>query len=98
MTSRQEEAALTELDLGKRIELGMMVREEITGFSGMVVGRSEWLWGCVTIGVLSGELKDGKPVPEQWFDEGRIVEIEEAEQREPPEEITGGPARSVPSR
>lgn len=81
-----------------KIELGMMVMESFSGFTGMVVARSEWLWGCVTIGVFSGEVKDGAVVEEQWFDENRLIQIESDKQLEPPEEITGGPARSVPSR
>ncbi|KKN56876.1 hypothetical protein LCGC14_0568010 [marine sediment metagenome] len=98
MTSRQEEAALTDLDLGNPIELGMMVKEGITGFTGTAVARSEWLWGCVSIAVLSGEHKDGKPVDEQWFDEGRLSEVPGTVAQEVAEEVTGGPTRSAPSR
>ncbi len=93
------------------INLGMKVKDELTGYTGVVVARSEWLWGCVTIGVLCGERKDNVPIQEQWFDEGRLVEIEghwfashpdmEPTWRagdNPAEKITGGPARHVPSR
>ena len=32
-----------------RIELGQKVRDRITGCTGVVVCRSEWLHGCVRI-------------------------------------------------
>jgi hypothetical protein len=54
------------------IRLGNIVKDSITGFTGMAVGRTEWLYGCTRIAVESTELKDGKPVGAEWFDEQRI--------------------------
>lgn len=45
-----------------KIKVGDEVRDTITGFSGVVVCRSEWMYGCLRIAVQPRELKDGKPV------------------------------------
>lgn len=51
------------------IKLGDRVKDLVTGFEGIVIGRTEWLYGCTTLGVKSSELKDGKPIESLWFDE-----------------------------
>jgi len=68
--------------------IGKVVHDTITGFTGVVIGRTEWLHGCVRIGVESQELKDGKPIEIQWFDEARC-ELTSA--------APGGPERRDPS-
>jgi hypothetical protein len=55
------------------IELGALAQDTITGFKGIVVSHSRWLNGNLTYGLQSEELKDGKPVVEQWFDSCRVV-------------------------
>lgn len=54
------------------VRLGSNVTDSITGFSGVVVSRTEYLHGCVRVGVEPTELKDGKPVDVQYFDEQRL--------------------------
>lgn len=66
------------------IKLGSKVRDTITGLTGIAVVRSEWLWGCVRIGVQARELKDGKPVEETWFDENRLEVVKEKEEKPKP--------------
>lgn len=39
------------------VNLGQVVRDRITGYSGVVIGRTDWLYGCVRYGVQSTELK-----------------------------------------
>jgi hypothetical protein len=74
---------------GFKFELGSKVKCQVTGFVGAVVGRSEWLHGCLTYSVKPLELKDGKPQEAVGFDEG-MLEI--AEQAEPHKmKKTGGP-------
>jgi hypothetical protein len=58
------------------IELGTKVKDLITGFTGVAVARTEWLYGCARIVVESCDLKDGVPISPQWFDEQRVEEIE----------------------
>jgi hypothetical protein len=56
------------------INLGQEVKDRLTGFSGFVMGRTEYLNGCVSIGVMPKELKEGKPQDWIWFDEQRLDE------------------------
>jgi len=60
------------------INLGNKVRNTINGFSGMAIARTEFLHGCAQIMVESSELKDGKPVESQVFDEQNLETTEEA--------------------
>ena len=79
------------------IELGDKVRDTLTGFEGIAVAKTYWLYGCVRIGVERAKLdKDGNPAEQElWFDEQRIVGIE------PPKPATdrapGGPRRDPAS-
>lgn len=59
------------------IVLGDRVRDSITGFEGVAVARTDWLHGCVRYGVQSAELKDGKPIEPQWFDEPQLVKVDQ---------------------
>ena len=56
-----------------KIKLGDIVQDRISGFKGIVIARTEWLYGCTGIGVKptkSKKLKDdGTPADIQWFDE-----------------------------
>jgi hypothetical protein len=54
------------------VKLGERVMDRITKFEGIATARSEYLYGCVRILVEPTELKDGKPVEGQWFDEQRV--------------------------
>lgn len=56
-------------------ELGSVVRDVVTGFEGVVDGRTEWLSRCIRYSVASQSLHDGKPIETQWIDEGQLVAI-----------------------
>lgn len=52
------------------IELGWIVRDKITGFTGMATSRHTFLTGCDRIGVSPVKLtKDGEILESQSFDE-----------------------------
>lgn len=70
-----------------KIKVGDEVRDTITGFSGVVVCRSEWMFGCVRITVQPRELKDGKPVDYVSFDEDQLEVLSASKQKEVP--VTG---------
>jgi len=57
--------------------LGSKVKDTLTGFSGIATARTEWLYGCARISIEPTELKDGKPIEAQWFDEQRVEVIKE---------------------
>ncbi len=59
------------------IRLGSRAKDKISGFEGIVTGRTEWLTGCDRY-LLEGPHKDGKRVTE-GFDEYSLVVLEAPE-------------------
>jgi hypothetical protein len=59
------------------IKLGDLVEDLITGFTGIASSRTEYLFGCVHIGITSTRMdKDGVPIGVMSFDEQRVVRID----------------------
>lgn len=56
--------------------LGKKGRDKVTGFTGIIVGKIIYLFGCMQYGI-SPEAKDGKVLDTSWFDEGRVEIIGE---------------------
>ena len=56
-----------------KFELGVTVKETITGFTGIIRGQYRFLTGCDQYGVQSPKMKDNKPEKWQTFDEGLLV-------------------------
>lgn len=56
------------------IKLGSVVKDSLTGFSGIAVARTEYLWGCVSIAILSKKLNKETATPQDWvwLDEKRL--------------------------
>jgi hypothetical protein len=79
------------------IKLGTRVRDTITGFEGIAVARTVWLYGCSRIAVQSSELHDGKPIEAQWIDEEQLIGCIGAQEVEPMQASTGG-SRIAPTR
>ncbi len=71
-------------------KLGSYAKHTITGFEGVVVGRTEWLNGCVRYGVQATELKDGKPIQPQWFDAEELEKVRKPAVKKSKKK-TGGP-------
>jgi hypothetical protein len=55
-----------------RHSLGTKVRDKVTGFTGIVVCQSKWLFGCKRYTVQPLELKDGKRTETDCFDEDQL--------------------------
>lgn len=51
------------------IHLGDKVKDKVSGLTGIVVARTEWLYGCIRLTVQPQELHDGRPVDGYTFDE-----------------------------
>ena len=62
----------------KTVELGDNVKDLISGFKGIVVGRTDWLYGCTRFGVQGKMDKEGKVQEAQWFDKPQLVVITKA--------------------
>jgi hypothetical protein len=58
-------------------ELGLTAKDKITGFSGIITVRCEFLTGCNRYCIQPVELKDGKPLDTIYFDEAQISIIGE---------------------
>lgn len=55
------------------IELGDKVKDKISGFEGIAVGRTKWIHGCDRINVAQMGLgKDGEPGKTYSFDEAQL--------------------------
>ncbi len=74
------------------LKLGSRVKDTISGFSGILTARTEWLYGCVRVAIEPEGLFEGKPIDTQWFDEPRVIELEKpvVEVQSNP---TGGPRK-----
>lgn len=58
-----------------KFNLGEVLKDKITGFQGVAIGRTEYLTGCTHYGLCSQILKDGKPIEWEWIDEFRLVKV-----------------------
>jgi hypothetical protein len=50
------------------IQLGDLVKDKISGFTGIAVAKTQWLTGCDRIDVQPREMHEGRPIEAQWFD------------------------------
>ena len=55
---------------------GDRVKDKVTGFTGIVSSRTEYLYGCFRINVQPEELHEGKLAPAATFDEPQLIVIE----------------------
>ena len=60
------------------VKLGDLVRDEVTGFTGVVLGRAEYLYEATACCVHSRELDDtGHLRPWVWLQEDRLAVLDE---------------------
>jgi hypothetical protein len=78
-------------------QLGDLVEDKVTGFTGIVVAETKWLNGCFRLTVQPRGLdKDGKVFQTEGFDiEQLIVREVGALDPKPKERKTNGPMPSV---
>ncbi len=59
-----------------KINLGDKVKDAVTGFTGIAIGRTTWLHGCDRLTVQpEGLNKEGKTYDNQTFDEPQLILI-----------------------
>lgn len=76
--------------------LGDKVKDQITGFAGIVTCRSQWLNGCNTYGLQTEKLKDGEvPQDRQHFDAPQLKLVKAAAVKSR-KVRAGGPVKDVP--
>ena len=80
------------------IKLGSRVIDTISGFTGIVTARHEYLYGCVRVTVTPETLKDGKPIDAEWFDEHQVRVLKEKQVEFKAEKTaSGGPQDPPPA-
>lgn len=90
-------------DTHTRIETGDRVRDRMTGFEGVAIATTDWLYNCRRITVQPTELHEGKPQDAVTFDEPQVELVQRAafqthvETAPAPADKTGGP-RDAPTR
>lgn len=60
------------------LNLGDKVKDRLSGMTGIVTGRTEYLYGCRSVMVNPGVVHEGKPVDSTWLDEDRCELVEAA--------------------
>jgi hypothetical protein len=58
--------------MGPLIQLGAFVVDAVTGFSGYVTARAEYITGCAQVLVQPKVKEDGTFVEPRWIDETRL--------------------------
>ena len=53
-------------------KFGKKAIDIITEFTGIIVGKCEYIYGCTQYGLAPKISKDGKRGDIEWFDEGRL--------------------------
>ena len=53
-------------------KLGKIGKDKITGFTGILTARCEFLTGCNRYCLQPQELREGKPIESIYFDEAQI--------------------------
>jgi hypothetical protein len=76
-----------------KFDLGDKLKDKITGFSGVVIYRSQWLSNCNTYGLKPTILKDSKPMDTEQFDEPLLTLMEKKVHEE--NRDTGGPTEKI---
>ena len=79
-----------------KIELGNLAKDTVTGMTGIVVARTEWMNGCVRLTLQPREVKDGKAVEGGTFDLEQVEYIDEGVRKS--EKVPTGGDRPTISR
>jgi len=78
-----------------KIELRDQVKDVITGFTGIVIARVEYLNGCIQYCVKPKILKEGKTLEGEYIDENQLKIIKKW-QKDKPKNEKGGPQADIP--
>lgn len=60
------------------IALGDRAKDKITGFKGIVIGITAWLYNCDRLVIQPEAIKDGKPIDEATFDADQCALVKKA--------------------
>ena len=83
-----------------KVKLGSTYQDSISGFEGIAVARTVYIYGCERVLLTATKLKpDGDFLPDVWFDEAQLVAVRAKKKPSKRGKRKGpaGPARQVPS-
>ena len=81
-----------------RHALGDVLKDKVSGLTGVVMVRAEYSSGCVHFGLAPQELKNAEPIEWHWFDQSRLELVEQSVVTfDVDAEKPGGPAPSGPN-
>jgi hypothetical protein len=79
-----------------KIGLGSRVKDSVTGFTGIVVCRCEWMNGCIRYTVQGEKLnKEGQIADAPTFDEPQLIVLKKKDLTANAWARTGGPKPSM---
>ena len=78
-------------------DIGIKVKDVITGFEGIVTARCTYITGCDQF-LVQPETKDGAFVESRWFDDNRLVAEEGQEPLVLDDEKKNGPCGMAPRK
>ena len=82
----------------KKMGLGNIVRDKITGFEGTLIGRATYIFGCDQC-CVAPQVKEGAFQESRWFDDGRLDVISEGiNAKTVTSDKPGGPDRGAPTK
>lgn len=86
-----------------KFKLGQVVKDVITLFEGVIMGRTEYLTGCNHYAICSKKLKEGVIQEWTWLDEQRLLatkkkDVELGAVAPKSRNVKGGPTQYAPSR
>jgi len=59
-------------EISFKFELGDLVEDTITKFTGVITSQTMWINGCARYGLQAQKLQEGRPAEVQMFDEHHL--------------------------
>lgn len=81
-----------------KVNLGDKVKDDLTGFSGIVSGIADYLTGCSQACVQPPQTETGTFVESRWFDVDRLTVVEPKAYTHTVTTSRGGPDRGAPTK
>ena len=77
------------MKMEKNIQLGDEVQDIISGFTGIAMAKTDYMWGCTRFAVQPQEIKENKLGDPIWFDEPQLIVITKQKVKNPKSQYIG---------
>lgn len=75
-----------------KFKLGQKVKDKVTGYQGIITGRTEWLNGCIRYCIQAKKKKDGTIPETEHVDEAQVRLVDQGLNTK--KKKTGGPQQA----